>query len=128
LHILVIEDSRFFRAAIQRTLIKAGYTVTGVPDGAEAINAARTRTPALILLDMMLPGLDGTSVLKALKQDLSTAQVPVIVLTGLSQRNENKLKEAGAIAYIEKSQVDLQNDAHVLMQAIERALSTPTGV
>jgi CheY-like chemotaxis protein len=48
---------------------------------------------------MMLLGLDGTGVLKALKQDASTAQIPVIVLTGLSQKNEAKLKNAGAAAY-----------------------------
>lgn len=54
--------------------------MTGAADGREGLHAARTISPALILLDMMLPGLDGTGVLKALKEDASTAQIPVIVL------------------------------------------------
>jgi CheY-like chemotaxis protein len=68
---------------------------------------------------MMLPGLDGTGVLKALKQDASTAQIPVIVLSALSQKNEAKLKDAGAVAYIEKSSLDLEQNADALLQSID---------
>ena len=117
--ILVIEDSRFLRTAIERTLTKAGYSVTGVADGEEGLLAARTTLPALILLDMMLPGLDGTCVLKSLKKDASTKTIPVIVLTGLSQRNETKLKKAGAAAFIEKSALDLGKNADILIHAVE---------
>jgi CheY-like chemotaxis protein len=126
--ILLIEDSRFLRIAIEKILSKAGYSVTGVADGREGLQAARTNLPALILLDMMLPGLDGTGVLKALKQDASTAQIPVIVLTGLSQRNEAKLKEAGAAAYVEKSTLDLEENAAVLVQSVERVLKRSLAV
>jgi CheY-like chemotaxis protein len=120
--ILVIEDSRFLRSAIEKILAKAGHSVTGVADGQEGLHAARTSPPALILLDMMLPGLDGTGVLKALKQDASTAQIPVIVLTGLSQKNEATLKNAGASAYIEKSSLDLAQNATALIQTVESVL------
>jgi len=71
---------------------------------------------------MMLPGLDGTSVLKALKLDAVTAQIPVIVLTGLSQRNEAKLKSDGAAGYIEKSSLDLEKNAHALIDSVECVL------
>lgn len=120
--ILVIEDSRFLRTAIERILGKAGYSVTGVADGREGLLAARANSPELILLDMMLPGLDGTAVLKALKQDAATAQIPVIVLTALSQKNEATFKEAGAVAYIEKLSLDLTQNADNLIQIVERAL------
>ena len=120
--ILVIEDSRFLRTAIERILAKAGYSVTGVADGREGLLAARTGSPKLIFLDMMLPGLDGTGVLKALKQDTSTAHIPVIVLTGLSQRNETTLKNAGAAAYIEKSSLDLMENANALIESVESVL------
>jgi len=120
--ILLIEDSHFLRIAIERVLVKAGHSVMGVADGREGLHAARTSPPALILLDIMLPGLDGTAVLRALKQDASTAQIPVIVLTGLSQRNEAKLKNAGAAAYIEKSLLDLDQNAEALIQSIESVL------
>ena len=122
MRILLIEDSRFLRIAIEKALAKAGHSVTGVADGQEGLHAARTSPPALILLDMMLPGLDGTGVLKALKQDASTAQIPVIVLTGLSQKNEAKLKNAGAAAYIEKSSLDLKENADALIQSVESVL------
>jgi twitching motility two-component system response regulator PilH len=124
LDILVIEDSPFLRAGMQRTLTKAGYAVTGVADGIEGLKVARASLPSVILLDMMLPGLDGTSVLKALKHDPATAQIPVIVLTGLSQRNESKLKEAGAARFIEKSTLRLEKNTSALIQFVEMSLRT----
>jgi CheY-like chemotaxis protein len=71
---------------------------------------------------MMLPGLDGTAVLRELKLDASTAKIPVIVLTGLSQKNESKMKSAGASAYIEKASLDLQRNADALLQSVEALL------
>jgi CheY-like chemotaxis protein len=120
--ILLIEDSRFLRSVIAKILVKAGHSVTGLADGREGLHAAHTSSPALILLDMMFPGLDGTGVLKALKRDASTAQIPVIVLTGLSQKNETTLKNAGAAAYIEKSSLDLGENANALIQSVESVL------
>lgn len=117
--ILLIEDSRLLRTMIERILTRAGHSVTGVADGNQGLQVARTGSPAIILLDMMLPGLDGTGVLKALKQDASTAQIPVIVLTGLSQRNEATLINAGAAAYLEKSSIDLEGNGSVLIQRLE---------
>jgi DNA-binding response OmpR family regulator len=116
--ILLIEDSRFLRTAVEKSLTKAGYEVNGVSDGREGLALARKSLPDLILLDMMLPGLEGTCVLKELKQDAFTSHIPVIVLTGLSQKNEVKLKNAGAAAYIEKSSINLDKNADMLLQAI----------
>lgn len=121
--ILVIEDSRFLRAAIEKSLTKAGYTVTTAANGEEGVRLARTQHPALILLDMMLPGLDGTGVLKVLKQDPFMKNTPVIVLTGLSQRNEAMLKKAGAAAYIEKSVLGLERNADALLEAVRHLMS-----
>ena len=120
--ILLIEDSRFLRFAIEKALVKAGHEVTGIADGREAMLAARSSLPAIILLDMMLPGLEGTGVLKELKQDASTSHIPVIVLTGLSQKNEMKLRKAGAAAFIEKSSLNLAQNAEGLIEAIVSVL------
>lgn len=120
--ILIVEDSRFLRAAIERILAKAGHEVTSTADGREALLTARNSLPALILLDMMLPGLEGTSVLRELKKDSMTSHIPVIVLTGLSKTNEAKLKKAGAAAYIEKSSLDLGKGADLLVHAIASVL------
>lgn len=124
MRILVIEDSRFLRAAIERSLVRAGHEVTSVADGREALAAVRRHVPAIVLLDMMLPGLDGTCVLKELKQDASTSHIPVIVLTGLSQKNETKLRKAGAAAYIEKSTLALELHPDALVQVVESILGT----
>lgn len=127
MNILLIEDSRFLRAAIERSLVRAGHEVTSIADGREALVAVRRSRPALILLDMMLPGLDGTCVLKELKQDASTSHIPVIVLTGLSQKNEARLRKAGAAAYIEKSSLALENP-DALAQAVARVLGMTSPV
>jgi|SRR5579864_6904963 CheY-like chemotaxis protein len=120
--ILVIEDSRFLRAAIERSLTRVGYSVTTTPNGREGVELARIQNPRLILLDMMLPELDGTSVLKTLKRDATTKKIPVIVISGLSQRNENKLKKAGAAVYIEKSALNLEGNAGALIQIVQEVL------
>jgi CheY-like chemotaxis protein len=125
MNILVIEDSRFLRTAIERALSKIGHAVTGIADGEEGLRLARTSLPDIILLDMMLPGMDGTGVLRKLKQDASTAQIPVVVLTGLSQKNEAKLKQEGAAAYIAKSTLDLEKSTNVLSLAVETLLRLP---
>jgi CheY-like chemotaxis protein len=120
--ILLIEDSRFLRAAIDRLLVKAGHEVIGIADGREALPAARNSLPSLVLLDMMLPGLDGTCVLKELKRDAVTSHIPIIVMTGLSQKNEAKLRGAGAAGFIEKSSLDLEKNPDGLLQAIASVL------
>jgi CheY-like chemotaxis protein len=126
--ILLVEDSRFLRIAIEKALAKAGHEVIGIADGRQVLLAARSSLPNIILLDMMLPGLDGIGVLKELKQDASTSHIPVIVLTGLSQKNEAKLKKAGAAAYIEKSSLNLAQSAEALLQVIVSVLGTSCAV
>lgn len=122
--ILLVEDSRFLRTAIGKALAKAGHEVIGIADGREVLLAARSSLPAIIFLDMMLPGLEGTCVLKELKQDVTTSHIPVIVLTGLAQKNETKLREAGAAAYLEKSALNLGNNAEALVRVMLSVLGT----
>ncbi len=118
--ILVIEDSRVLRFAIGRILVKAGHEVIAVGDGQEGLHTARKLRPDIILLDMMLPTVEGTGVLRQLKEHLLTKDIPVIILSGLSQKNENKLKAAGAAAYLEKSLVNLDKDESVLVEALDK--------
>jgi len=122
--ILLVEDSRFLRIANERILIKAGYQVLGAHDGEEALLVARESLPDLVILDMLLPKLGGPQVLQALKKDPSTTQIPVIVLSGMSQRNEQKLKREGAWAFMEKA--SLLNNPRSLLEAIRQALAHDT--
>ena len=120
--ILLVEDSRFLRAASERALLKAGYEVICASDGEAALRIVRERIPNLILLDMMLPKLDGLGVLRALKLDPQTVNIPVIVLSGLGQQNESKLRKEGAAAYFTKSDLLLADNFDTLLRVVESVL------
>lgn len=120
--VLLVEDSKFLRIANERTLSKAGFDVSTAADGEEALKVANDKRPDIILLDMMLPKISGTEVLKALKSNPDTMNIPVIVLTSLSQVNEGKLLDAGAAAYFEKSSLDLDKNSDRLAVTIETVL------
>jgi CheY-like chemotaxis protein len=117
--VLLVEDSKFLRIANERTLSKAGYRVCTAGDGEEALQVAKDKLPDIILLDMMLPKISGTEVLKALKANPATMDIPVIVLTSLSQKNEDKLVSAGAAAYFEKSALALDKGSDQLAATVE---------
>ena len=121
--ILLIEDSRFLRIASERALVKAGYKVVSTDDGARALQLARESRPDLILLDMLLPRLGGPEILRALKSEPLTAQIPVIVLSSLPQSNEARLKKDGAEAYFEKSRLGLDTGSQFLIQVVAKALT-----
>jgi CheY-like chemotaxis protein len=78
--------------------------------------------PDLVILDMLLPRLGGEHVLLLLQQDRATSCLPVIVLSGLSQKNAGKLKKAGATAYIEKSKLDLTSGGENLVRVVNAVL------
>ena len=122
--ILLVEDSRFLRMAIEQVLVRAGYKVLTAGDGEEGLRIAYSRIPHLIVLDMLLPKLGGPEVLQALKGSALTAHIPVIVLSSLSQKNEAKLKQAGAVAYFEKSKLELDQHSASLLQIVKRTLDS----
>ena len=80
-HILAVDDEEDILELIKYNLEKGGYKVTAVISGEAAIRTARDMIPDLILLDIMLPGVDGLDVCKALKNDGKTSHVPIIMLT-----------------------------------------------
>jgi CheY-like chemotaxis protein len=120
--VLLVEDSKFLRMSTERTLTAAGYEVMSAGDGEEALRAARQDAPELILLDIMLPKMTGPDVLKALKADPSTAAIPVMMLTSLSQKNAKALEKDGATSFFEKSDGMLGTDPQSLLAAIEKIL------
>ena len=120
--LLLVEDARYLRMASKRVLIEAGFEVDEAIDGEEALRIARQSQPDLIILDMLLPRMGGEQVLRALRQDQATAAIPVVVLSSLSQCNAAKLKEEGAVAYIEKSKLDLTTGGDKLVSVVKAAL------
>ena len=120
---LLVDDSKFLRMANECALCKAGYEVSTAADGEEALRVANEKLPDIILLDMMLPKISGPDVLKALKANPATMDIPVIVLTSLSQKNEERLLSEGAAAYFEKSALQLDKNSNRLAAAIEAVLA-----
>jgi len=120
--VLLVEDSKFLRVANERALARAGYEVCTAADGEEALRVANERIPDVILLDMLLPKLSGPEVLRALKANPETSSIPVIVLSSLSQRNEQKLKAEGAEEYLEKAMLDLEKHPDRLATAVHMVL------
>src|ERR1039457_7242155 len=79
--ILVVDDEPEAVELVEFNLKQAGYAVTTAADGAEALKKARSQTPDLIVLDVMLPEMDGFEICKTLRLDPATARVPIIMLT-----------------------------------------------
>lgn len=86
--ILIIEDDKFLRDLIQQKLNKEGFVSLAAVDGEEGLKTAQAEVPHLILLDLILPGIDGFEVLKKLKADSKTTAIPVIVLSNLGQKDD----------------------------------------
>ncbi len=116
--ILVVEDSKFLRIATERALAQAGYEMSSAGDGEQALLMAREKAPDLILLDMLLPKMGGVEVLRALKKNAATAQIPVVVLTGMSQKNAERLQEDGAAGFLEKSALGMDQGSEALVVAV----------
>lgn len=102
--ILIIEDDKFLRELIVKKLNEQGFTTLEAVDGEEGLKKSREEKPDLILLDLILPGIDGFEVLSRLKQDPETKSIPIIILSNLGQKEdiERGLK-LGAFDYLVKA-------------------------
>ena len=118
--VVLIEDNKIVRMVQERVLTRAGHQVVSAADGEEALKIIHSDLPDVVLLDMLLPRISGPEVLRVLKADPATAGVPVIVVTGLSKRNEDKLLQEGAAAFLEKE--ELVNDSGPLLRLVTRVL------
>jgi len=124
--ILVVEDEAELTGAIQIRLEQAGYEVLIAYDGQEALEKARTENPDLIVLDLMLPKIDGYKVCRMLKFDEKYKKIPVVMLTARAQeKDENLGYEVGADAFITKPfkyQVLLAKIAELLGESVFKSL------
>lgn len=86
--ILIVEDDKFLRELIAQKLKKEGYGIAEAVDGEKGIEAVKKEKPALVLLDLILPGIDGFEVLSRMKVDPVLAEIPVIILSNLGQKDD----------------------------------------
>src|ERR1700736_3076269 len=123
--VLVVDDEPKIRAIVRDNLQAAGFTVTEQADGPGALHAAGHERPDLIVLDIMLPGLDGIEVLRRLRE---TSQIPVILLTARDEEVDKLIGLAvGADDYLTKpfSGRELAARARVILRRVNRAPDGP---
>lgn len=102
--ILVIEDDKFLRELITQKLLKEGYDVVEAVDGEKGVACLKKEKPDLVLLDLILPGIDGFEVLAKMKADPLMSKIPVIILSNLGQKDDiKKGLEMGANDYLIKA-------------------------
>jgi len=101
--ILLIEDDSFLRELMSEKLRNSGYEVIEAADGNEGLKKIQTENPALVLLDLILPGIDGFDLLREFRKELKI-EVPIIVLSNLGNKDDiDRVMAAGADDYLIKA-------------------------
>lgn len=118
--VLVVEDEEVLLRAIYLSLHNEGYTVATATDGESALDMANRLNPSIVLLDLLLPKIDGFEFLKKIKAIPSLKDIPVIVLSNLGdEADTSKAKKLGAVDYFVKADTDLA----VLSKKIKETLA-----
>jgi two-component system cell cycle response regulator DivK len=121
--ILLVEDNEMNRDMLSRRLIRRGYEVALALDGEQGLAMARTEAPALILMDMSLPGMDGWEATRQLKAASETRAIPVIALTAHAMAGDREKAIAAGCDDFDTKPVDLER----LLQKIEALLRRAGG-
>lgn len=101
--ILIADDEVYMLRLLEMTFKKGGYSVVSCRDGQEALTQATAATPQLIVLDIMMPGLDGLGALRHLKNDPATRNIPVVVLSAKGHAlTKVEAEQAGAVLFLAK--------------------------
>ena len=112
--ILVVDDEEDIRAVLGLILTRAGYDVREAEDGESALVSVERDPPGLILLDVLMPGMDGFEVCRRVRTDPETAHIPILMLSAKTDsRSRQEGISAGATAYLTKPQAPAQLLRHV---------------
>jgi two-component system, cell cycle response regulator DivK len=101
--VLVVEDNEKNMKLVRDVLRATGYTTLGATTGEDAVELAQSHEPALVLMDVQLPGIDGLEALRRLRQDELTASIPVLAVTAQAMSGDReRFLEAGFDGYLSK--------------------------
>jgi CheY-like chemotaxis protein len=101
--VLVVDDEPMARTLLRLMLVRAGFNVSEAEDGFDALDKIRKNRPDIVLLDVMMPGMDGFAVCEKLRHDQETAKIPVIMLSAKTDLGSiNKGLRVGATVYLTK--------------------------
>jgi two-component system response regulator MprA len=115
--ILVVDDDMMLRRSVARILEEEGYEVAHATDGADALAQIRNRRPDAILLDVMMPRMNGREVLEQLRSNAQSAGIPVVIMTALQTIDPDRAEALGADDLVEKP-----FDVDVLLNKVALAL------
>ncbi|MBX3060169.1 MAG: response regulator [Anaerolineae bacterium] len=122
--VLVVDDEPMARTLLRLMLIRAGFNVTEAEDGFDALDKVRKNRPDVILLDVMMPGMDGFAVCERLRNDVDTAALPIIMLSAKTDLGSiNRGLRVGATVYLTKPISPEDLTRHVL-EALENGKSS----
>jgi DNA-binding response OmpR family regulator len=125
--IVCAEDDKLVATSLVEGFKAAGFEVISAYDGEEAITAIRENKPDVILLDIMMPKLDGFGVAWELKADPATATIPVVMLTNLSDTETvSKILEAGITDYLLKSEQSIDQIIEKVKEVLSRTPKATT--
>ncbi|MBI4049274.1 MAG: response regulator transcription factor [Candidatus Doudnabacteria bacterium] len=119
--ILIVEDEEILLTALSEELKQQGFETVGAKDGVEGVAMASSEKPDLILLDLVMPRMDGISALKEIKANSETKDIPVVILTNLS--DYDKVSDAlslGAMDYLVKANYRLEELVGKIKTVLER--------
>lgn len=118
--ILIIEDDSILLKAMQEFLSADGFDVITASDGEEGLRFARSKSPDLVLLDIILPKVNGFEVLKEIKDNPQIKKVPIVLLTNLGGLNDvEKALALGASTYLVKSDYKLEEISQKIRETLE---------
>jgi CheY-like chemotaxis protein len=118
--ILLVEDDRFLRRACEISLRQRGFVVATAADGEEALRKVRAEPPDLILLDLLMPKMTGTEVLKALRAEEATREIRVLILSNSSREQDvEEIKALGVSGYFVKADLSLQELGDMVARLLE---------
>ncbi len=125
--IMVVEDNPMALQLLEKYLGGMGFSAVGTSSGEEALEMLKSTIPDIILLDVMLPGIDGFETCRLFKKSLQTRDVPVIFMTALSDTHDKvRAFEAGAVDYITKphhyAEIVTRINTHLTLKALRRQL------
>jgi len=124
---LVVDDDRLLLRLIELNLVKTGMRTLLADNGMEALRMASAEKPDVILLDIMMPIMDGYEVMRRLKADDNTRDIPVVMLTAKSSQSDiRRCEEMGAVAYITKpfNLEDLRNTVNRIVNGSDETLAS----
>lgn len=118
--ILLVEDDPFLSRMYVKIFKMRGFSIQAEYDGEAGLAAAKEDKPDIILLDIMMPKMNGLEVLEALKADPNTKTIPVVMLTNLSDQKQQKTAlEGGAVKYLIKSEFDPDETVEVVKEILK---------